>query len=132
LKSKLWGGVCALVACLSSPAFAADWWWVSGEPEDAAITFVDAESLAQGVARAVSVDRTGAVTPRTVAIDCAKPADTAVQRFACASEDERMNSYAMLGGLDPRAAALALFASGKKEGAVTPRRRVSTLKVAEV
>lgn len=111
---------------------AADWWWVSGDPEDAAITFVDAESLAQGKARAVSIDRSGAVTPRTVAIDCAKPADTAVQRFACASEDERMSTYAMLGGLDPRAAALALFASGRKEPTASPRQRVSTLKVAQV
>jgi hypothetical protein len=132
LKSKLRCGVCALIACLSAPAMAADWWWVSGDPEDAAITFVDAESLMQGKARAISVDRSGAVTPLTVTVDCAKPG-TAVQRFACASEDKRMNSYAMLGGLDPRAAALALFASGKKdEEATKPRRRVSTLKVAEV
>jgi hypothetical protein len=36
---------------------AADWWWVSGDPEDAAIMFVDAASLAEGKARAVSVDR---------------------------------------------------------------------------
>jgi hypothetical protein len=116
---------------MSSPAMAADWWWVSGEPEDAAITFVDAESLAQGVARAVSVDRTGAMRPQTVVVDCAKP-DGAVQRFACASDDERMNNYAMLGGLDPREAALALFASGKKQPTAVPRRRVSTLKVAQV
>jgi hypothetical protein len=132
LRSKLWGLVGALVVCTSSPAMAADWWWVSGDPEDAAIIFVDAASLTEGKARAVSVDRSGTVTPQSVAIDCAKPADTAVQRFACASEDERMNSYAMLGGLDPREAALALFASGKKQPSAAPRRRTSTLKEARV
>ena len=132
MKSSVWGGVCALVACMSSPAVAADWWWVSGEPDDAMIVFVDAESIAAGTSRAVAIDRSGIVRPLTVSVDCSKPVGTAVQRFACASDEERMNSYAMLGGLDPRDAALALFASAKKEPAATPRRRTSTLKVARV
>jgi hypothetical protein len=101
-------------------ASAADWWWVAGEPGGSEAWFVDTDSIAvQGgelsfhllhVARGRMAD----VEQRRA--DCAGSVsggrdDHAIQRFVCATPDERMSLGAMLGPVAPEVAANAIFGS---------------------
>jgi hypothetical protein len=112
-----------MLALAPAPAAAADWWWVEGEPQDAAMTFVDSASAArQGetvTLRTATVDRSGQMIERTLRFSCAGQPREGAHRFAGAGDADRMTWAAMLGGLTPREAAMAIFASGERE---TPRR----------
>lgn len=104
-----------IVLALAAPADQAEWWWVRGDPQDAAISFADAGSVRRDGDRAsvrvTSVDRTGQTIDRVLTFRCPAPATEGPHRFACASDADRMNWAAMLGGTSPDEAARALFAS---------------------
>lgn len=103
-----------LVLALTAPA-GGDWWWVEGDPADAAISFADAASVRRDGDRAsvrvASLDRTGQRIDRVLTFRCPAPAGEGPHRFACGTDADRMNWAAMLGGTGPEQAARALFAS---------------------
>ena len=110
-----------LVLALSpAPAATADWWWVQGNPEDAAIIFADGRSVSRAgdraTVRVLSLDRMGQAVERTLTVTCPAPRQEGPARFACDSEAERMGWAAMLGGTSPRDSARALFASRAQPG----------------
>lgn len=115
-----------ILALTPAPAMAADWWWVEGDPQDAVMTFVDSTSASrQGdevTLRTATVDRAGQSVERTQRFSCAGEPREAAHRFACASDADRLTWAAMLGGLTPREAALAVFASGEREAPQRIRR----------
>lgn len=113
-----WFGKAALMALMaagSQAAQAADWWWVSGDAHDRAAWFVDAESVVRtGPNASLTVQlvtRDGTVRQRVRQVRCDTPRPDAVQRFACATDNERMATAAMLGPISPRVAAHAIFVS---------------------
>lgn len=111
----------AAAAAGSQAAQAADWWWVSGDAHDRVAFFVDAESVVRtgsGARMTLQlVTRDGKVREavRKVRCDAARP--DAVQRFACATDTERMATAAMLGPISPQVAAHAIFVSAAPEPA---------------
>jgi hypothetical protein len=111
--------VLPLVLALTTPADGGDWWWVQGDPQDAAMTFADARSVTRDGARAtvrtVTIDRTGQALPQVMTFTCPAPPREGPHRFACDSDEERMSWAAMLGPLSPSEAARALFASGETD-----------------
>ena len=104
-----------VLALTPAPAAAGDWWWVEGDPQDAAISFADAGSVSRtaggATVRVVSIDRTGQAVERRLTVSCPAGHADGPARFACGTDAERMGWAAMLGGLSPRDAARALFAS---------------------
>lgn len=101
---------------------AVDWWWVQGDPQDAAITFADARSIrrvgADATVRTLVIDRTGQTLERVLTVRCPAREAEGPARFACGTEDDRMTWAAMLGPTAPREAAGALFVSGERGGRV--------------
>ena len=104
---------------------AADWWWVAGDSKDDVAVFVDAET-ARLTGRTAAIDmvlveRSGARLTDTWRGRCDLPPSSeemrAVAEFACGSDETRMSSAAMLGGLTPEEAARAIFGVGRS----TPR-----------
>ena len=109
----------AAILAGSSQAQAADWWWVSGEPQDRAIQFVDADTVlrdnAHATVQVLSVERTGQSSAKVLRFRCDTPPDSPeiqpIRLFACGEADERVKIAAMLGPITPREAAQAIFAS---------------------
>jgi hypothetical protein len=110
-----------VLALTPAPAASADWWWVQGDPQDAAISFANARSAVrngdQASIRVVSVDRTGQSVERVVTVRCPASPKEGPARFACGTGTDRMTWAAMLGGMTPRDAAQALFAGGERREA---------------
>lgn len=98
-------------------ASAADWWWVAGEPGAHEAWFVDTDSISSSGSersfRLIHVRRGQAPDELLRRADCAGTVsggnDQAVQRFVCATAEERLSLGAMLGPVDPEVAATALF-----------------------
>ena len=114
----------AAAALAPVAAHAADWWWVAGEPGAQDAWFVDADSIsATGSQRSFQMLRIAAdrrSNPEEgVQVDCARPSSDAVQRFVCATPEERASIGAMLGPVAPEAAAKAIF---ETPGAQTAKR----------
>lgn len=105
-----------VLAFTPAPDPATDWWWVQGDPQDAAITFADGRSVVRqgdhATVRTVTVDRTGQSVAQTLTFTCPAPAREGPRRFACGSDADRMGWAALLGTTSPHEAARALFASG--------------------
>jgi hypothetical protein len=106
------------LAVTATQASAANWWWVAGDPGEDTITFVDADLVRHegGAAsvRALVVTRAGGVSQIDWRARCdTRPNGTIAEmtRFACASEETRMQDFAMLGTLSPGEAARAIFAT---------------------
>ena len=110
--------VAAMMTLAPAAASAADWWWVAGEPGSDHAWFIDVDSIAvQGSEtsfRLLRVARGQPSDPQQRRADCAGsiggPAeDQAIQRFVCATPEERLSLGAMLGPVPPEVAAHALF-----------------------
>lgn len=107
----------ATMALTPAAASAADWWWVAGEPGSDHAWFVDVDSIvADGPETSfrllhVARGRTPDVLERRA--DCAGSvdggSDEAIQRFVCATPEERLSLGAMLGPIAPEVAASAIF-----------------------
>jgi len=115
--ARLFGTVmAAAIALAPAAAQAADWWWVAGEPGSQDAWFVDAESISvTGAKRTFQMLRIAADRPGSSGegseVDCTRATTDLVQRFVCASSEERMSLGAMLGPMTPETAAQAIFAA---------------------
>lgn len=112
----------AAAVLMPAAAQAADWWWVAGEPGSQDVWFVDADSIStDGANRAfqvlrIAADQQGSV-PEDEQVNCARASRDAVQRFVCATPDERLSLGAMLGPMSPEVAANAIFEASPIETA---------------
>ena len=94
-------------------AQAADWWWVAGDPGDSHAWFVDADSI-NGSGDEVSfqqmhITRAGPAAAEMRTVSCGGHRNDPVERFVCASDEERLSIGAMLGPVAPQVAAAAIF-----------------------
>lgn len=109
--------ITAAMMMTPAAASAADWWWVAGEPGSNDAWFVDTDSIsADGSELSFQLlhVRQGQVPDEQQRrADCAGSvgggADQAVQRFVCATPEERLSLGAMLGPIAPEVAANAIF-----------------------
>ena len=95
-------------------AQAGDWWWVAGEPGSQDAWFVDADSIsATGAQRSFQLLRVAADKPdsmeESTQVDCTRGSTDLVQRFVCATPEQRLSLGAMLGPMSPQEAAQAIF-----------------------
>lgn len=105
--------VAAGLAVAPATAQAADWWWVAGDPGDDQAWFVDADSI-NGSGDELSfqqmhVTRSAPAATESRTVSCGGHRDDPVERFVCASEEERLSIGAMLGPVAPQVAAAAIF-----------------------
>lgn len=116
--ARLFGiAMAAMTALTPAAASAADWWWVAGEPGSNHAWFVDVDSIsAEGSEisfQLLHVARGRTPDPQQRRADCAGSIggtdDQAIQRFVCATPEERLSLGAMLGPIAPEVAATALF-----------------------
>ena len=95
-------------------ARAADWWFITGEPEDDALLFADAETVvrrdAQATVHVQRIEKSGQAIETVARVQCEGPQqDTSLRRFVC-STDERLHLGIMLGDKTPRQTAQMIFA----------------------
>jgi len=105
------------VAAMPGTAFAADWWWVAGEPGSDEVWFVDAATImSTGGETSFSqlhMKRDG--NPRAYSQarlrcgDGANDPNDAIRRFVCATPAERNSLGAMLGPIPPEVSARMIF-----------------------
>lgn len=107
--------IASVAALVPAQAFAADWWWVAGDPGSNVALFVDADSVTREgevvtfiSARVERGDEAARETRQTMRCG-SNEGDMALRRFACATNEERMHFAAMLGPLTPLYAARAVF-----------------------
>jgi len=100
-----------MTAAFTAPvsAQAANWWWIAGKPEDAAIFFADAETMVRRngdvILHVQRVEKSGKVIETVAHVQCSAPQtaqeENPLSLFACSTEDERMHLGIMLGDRTP-------------------------------
>ena len=112
----------ATTALAPAAAHAADWWWVAGEPGSQEAWFVDTDTI-EGNGAQLSFDllhiEAGreAGDPEGRQVDCDRASPDPVQRFVCATPEQRLSMGAMLGPMAPDVAATAIFQAAPVETA---------------
>ena len=105
------------VAATPGVASAADWWWVAGEPGSDEVWFVDADTIMSAGGETsfnqLHLKRGGgpqtASQARLRCNDTAGDRNDAIQRFVCATPEQRISLGAMLGPIPPEVSARIIF-----------------------
>ncbi len=111
--------IAAVALIAAGPACAADWWLVDGEIGSSKAVFVDAESISRTGETAryavLTADVSGGQRATQVEARCGIDSDAAA-KFACATDEQRMESAMMLGDMTPQAVATLLFSGRSVDG----------------
>lgn len=115
--------IAALMMSVSTQAHATDWWWVAGEPGGSVAIFIDADTVVKNdsavIFRMQRIGREGQEIETIQHIRCDAPADShedaAMQRFACATAEERMNFALIVSPMTPSETARLIFAMPKQK-----------------